>query len=105
LLGLCVKRGEIVYKAYIGVISEKKEIEKVCEDIKKKDSTFSYEIRLPYKNLRNKFKWFLLVFDGDKNSLNQRAGWFIHKMKNAKVADYYWVRKVPVSRGINDQIV
>lgn len=80
-----------MYKANIGILDESIDnVKKVCEDIKNKDSTFMYEIKRSY--LKN-FKNVLVIMGDDKEDLEKRAGWFIHKMKNAKVSNYFWIKE------------
>ena len=77
----------------IGIIEEQ-EIEKVrevCENIQKKDETFIFEIKdtkLP------KFVKVLAIYSDSREMANKRGGWFKHKLKDAKVADYFWTREV-----------
>ncbi len=84
------------FKTMIGVIeeTEKPNLDIVCSDIRLKDSTFNYKIVRPKnKELIEKFKWILVVFSDSQEMANKRGGWLIHKMKDAKVSDYFWVKE------------
>lgn len=79
-----------MYELNIGVLDDVTDkIEKVCSDIQKRDSTFEYKIRKTYIK---KFNFILVLIGEDKKDLEKRAGWIIHKMKDAKVSDYFWTK-------------
>lgn len=82
-----------MFKANIGVLGLDADIRKVCEDIKKRDKTFNYELKPARGKLGVKFNCVLVIYDETEEGVNKRSGWFIHKMKDAKVANYYWVRE------------
>lgn len=85
------------YVTKVGIIEES-EIEKVrtvCENIQKKDDTFIFEIKdTSFKN----FVKVLAMYSTSKEMANKRGGWIVHRMKDAKVADYFWVREVKSER-------
>ena len=76
----------------IGIIEES-EVEKVrtvCENIQKMDDTFIFEIK---DTTFPEFVKVLAIYSDSKEMANKRGGWIIHKMRDAKVADYFWVRE------------
>lgn len=86
-----------IYVTKVGIIEES-EIENVrivCENIQKKDDTFIFEIKdTAFKN----FVKVLAVYSTSKEMANKRGGWLVHRMKEAKVADYFWVQVVKNER-------
>ncbi len=89
-----------MFKAFIGIQKGQTDnVRKVCEDIKNKDATFTYDIMkttLEAKDkegisLKDKFEN-LVLYSSTLDDVNKRAGWFIHKCTNAKLADYFWVK-------------
>lgn len=84
------------FKTMIGII-DKHEVDKVkgvCSDIWAKDSTFHYKIVKPgTKELRDKFASVLILTSDTKSMADKRGGWFIHKMSDAKVSDYFWTKE------------
>lgn len=81
------------YVTKIGIIeeSEVENVRTVCENIHKKDETFVFEIK---DTVMPKFVKILSIYSDSKEMANKRGGWFKHKMKDAKVADYFWVREL-----------
>ncbi len=88
-------RGDIMFKTLIGVADgQTANVLKVCEDIKKRDSSFDYEIFKPtVPELREKFESLLVLYSATKEMANKRGGWFIHKCRGAKLANYFWVKE------------
>ncbi len=91
-----------MFKAFIGIPKgETEKVRTVCEDIKKRDSTFAYDIMkttLESKDkdgiaLKDKFENLLVLYSSTLDDANKRAGWFIHKCTNAKLANYFWVKE------------
>jgi hypothetical protein len=84
-----------MYKTIIGVLEGQTDnTRKVCENIKKKDSTFGYKIIKPgVESLKDKFESLLIIYSQTEEEGNRRGGWFIHKCTNAKLSDYFWVKK------------
>ncbi len=84
-----------MFKTIIGVLQgETQKIIKICEDIRKKDSTFDFYIVIPtVKEIKDKFESVLVICSSTKKRANQWGGWFIHKCHDAKVASYFWVKE------------
>ncbi len=83
------------FKTMVGIIeeSEVQKIAKVCYDTSIKDSTFVHKIVRPRNpELKAKFKAILIVNSDTEEMANKRGGWLIHKMKDAKVSNYFWVK-------------
>ena len=83
------------FNTMIGIIdkSEVARVRKVCEDIWVKDSSFKFKIVMPGSiELRAKFASILILKSETKDMANKRGGWFIHKMKDANISDYFWVK-------------
>lgn len=83
-------------KTMIGIpdINEISKLSKVCKDIYSKDTTFRYKIVLPKTTeLKAKFSMILIIYSQTLEMANKRGGWIIHKMKDAKVADYFWTKE------------
>lgn len=82
-----------IFVTKVGIIEES-EVEKVrtvCENIQKKDDTFIFEIKdTAFPN----FVKVLAVYSTSKEMANKRGGWIVHRMKDAKVANYFWTREV-----------
>ncbi len=52
-------------------------------------SEFEYSImKLKVESLKRKFESLLIILSPTEKEANRRGSWFIHKCKNAKVADY-----------------
>jgi len=49
----------MAYKAYVGSYSEPDVVDKICKDIKQRDSSFRYKIMQPFGKLKNKYKCIL----------------------------------------------
>lgn len=78
-----------MYKAEIGIEKDNTDkVRKVCEDIKKRDESFVYDIIKSHSVFLGRFENILVIFDTEEG-VNSRAGWFIHKMKDAKVSDFF----------------
>ncbi len=84
-----------MFKTIIGIPNgETNNVLKVCNDIKKRDNSFQYEIYEPsVLKLREKFENLLILFFLTKDEANKWGGWFIHKCTNAKLANYFWVKE------------
>jgi len=85
-----------MFKTMIGIInsSDVANVKKVCNDIWLKDSTFKFKTVMPGSSeLRIKFASVLILTSDTKAMAEKRGGWFIHKMKDAKVADYFWTKE------------
>ena len=83
------------FKTMIGIPDKNEEykVEIVCRDVAEKDDTFEFKIVSPgTPDLRKKFSAVLIIYSPDKKTANSRGGWFIHKVRDAKVADYFWVK-------------
>jgi len=73
--------------------NEKYKAEIVCRDVANSDSTFKYKIVNPgTPDLRKKFSAIIIIYSSSLKIANERGGWFIHKVRDAKVADYFWVK-------------
>ncbi len=83
-----------MFKTIIGIPNgETANILKVCADIKKRDSTFNYEVFEPHvTKLREKFENLLILYSATEAEANRRGGWFIHKCRDARLANYFWVK-------------
>ena len=84
------------FNTMIGIIdkNEVAKVRKVCEDIWVKDSSFKFKIVMPGSiELRAKFASILILKSETKDMANKRGGWFIHKMTNANISDYFWVKE------------
>lgn len=84
------------FKTMIGIIDkdEVDKVRKVCDDIWIQDSSFRFKIVNPGTvELRKKFVSILILRSETKSMANKRGGWFIHKMKDAKISDYFWVKE------------
>ncbi len=83
-----------MYKAEIGIKKDNTDkVRKVCEDIMKRDDSFVYEIINSHSVnshsvFSGRFENILIIYDTEE-SVNSRAGWFIHKMKDAEVSDFF----------------
>ncbi len=84
------------FRAIIGIPKgETANVQKVCSDIKKRDPGFFYEIFEPkVPKIKKKFENLLFLDSYSRADAMHRAGWFIHRCKNAKVSNYFWVKKV-----------
>lgn len=85
-----------MFKTMIGIIDkgEVSKVKKVCNDIWLKDSTFKFKVVMPGSpELRNKFASILVLTSDTKSMADKRGGWFIHKMADAKVSDYFWTKE------------
>lgn len=84
------------YRAIIGIPrGETTNVKKVCVDISKRDPSFVFEIFKPtVPKISGKFENLLFLYSDSQKDVMKRAGWFLHKCKNAKVSSYFWVRKV-----------
>ncbi len=84
------------YRAIIGIPpGETANVKKVCSDIKVKDPSFIYEIFKPtVPEIRKKFENLLFLDSHSKAIVMRNAGWFLHRCKNARVSNYFWVKKV-----------
>ena len=83
------------YKTMIGIYnqSDRINVEKVCRDIANKDVTFKFKIVNPgTTELREKFNAVLIIRSLNEEIANKRGGWFIHKVKDARIANYFWVK-------------
>ncbi len=85
----------MIFKTIIGIPNgETGKVHQICEDIKKRDSSFKYEIYEPsVLKLREKFENLLILFSSTEDEAKRRGGWFIHKCNRAKVAEYFWIKK------------
>jgi hypothetical protein len=85
-----------MYRAIIGIPrGETARVKKVCSDIKMKNPSFIYEIFSPtVPKIREKFENLLFLDSYSEEDVMRWAGWFVHLCKNAKVSDYFWVKKV-----------
>ena len=85
----------MIFKTIIGIPKgETENVCKVCEDIKKRDSSFQYEIYEPsVKKLREKFENLLILFLPTEREAKRWGGWFIHLCRKAKLANYFWIKK------------
>ena len=84
------------FKTMIGIIDsgDVAEVKKVCSDIWIRDSTFRFKVVMPgSQELRDKFASILILKSDTQEMADKRGGWFIHKMKDAKVADYFWTKE------------
>lgn len=84
----------MIFKTIIGIMNEQTEnVRRVCEDIRKKDPSFSYEIFEPtVAALREKFENLLVLYSPTKEEAQKRGGWFIHKCRGAKLPNYFWTK-------------
>ncbi len=84
-----------MFKTIIGIPNgETTNVIKICKDIEQRDPTFSYEIFEPaIPKLREKFENLLVLYFPTKDIANRWGGWFKHKCRNAKLADYFWVKE------------
>lgn len=83
-----------MWKSTIGILDNNTEqIKQVCDDISAKDKSFKYSIQKASGVFINSFKDVLIIFDLSRESIDKRSGWLIHKMKNAKVGNFYIVRE------------
>ncbi len=84
-----------MFKTIIGVPrGETSKVVNICEDILKRDRTFYYQVVEPsVKELKEKFESLLILYSPTKEMANQRGGWFIHKLRDAQVASYFWVKE------------
>jgi hypothetical protein len=85
----------MMYKTVIGILrGETQKITQVCEDIKKRDSSFDYYIVKPtVKKIKAKFENVLVILSDSEHQAASRGGWFIHRVRNAKLPDYFWIKK------------
>lgn len=84
------------FKTMIGIPdeNEKYRAEIVCKDVANGDNTFKYKIVSPgTPDLRKKFSAIIIIYSSSLKIANERGGWFIHKVRDAKVADYFWVKQ------------
>ncbi len=83
-----------MFKTMIGIMQGQTDnVKKVCEGIKGIDKTFEYMIVEPeVPSIKRKFERLLIITSTTKEDANRRGGWFIHKCKNAKVSNYFWVK-------------
>lgn len=82
-------------KTMIGIpdADEVFKVEIVCRDVEMGDSTFKYKIVRPgTPDLRKKFNKVLIIYSPNEKVANSRGGWFIHKMHDGIVADYFWTK-------------
>ncbi len=84
-----------MFKTIIGIPNgETTNVLKVCNDIKKRDLTFSYEIFEPtVSELRKKFENLLILYSTTEDEAKKRGGWFIHKCRAAKLSNYFWLKE------------
>jgi hypothetical protein len=85
-----------MFKTMIGIIDESEivKVKTVCNDIWLKDSTFKFKVVMPgSRELRKKFTSILILTSDTKEMADKRGGWFIHKMTDAKVSDYFWTKE------------
>ena len=84
-----------MFKTMIGVpAGETANVRRVCEDIKKRDDSFKYELYEPsVLKLREKFETLLILILPTQVEAKRWGGWFIHLCRNAKVAKYFWIKK------------
>lgn len=84
-----------MHKTVIGILwGETQKITRVCEDIKKRDNSFDYYIVKPtVKEIKAKFENVLVVLSDSEDEAKARGGWFIHRCKNARIPDYFWIKK------------
>ena len=88
-------RKYMFFKTIIGIQKgETENVRKVCEDIKRRDSSFQYEIYEPsVKKLREKFENLLILLFSTEIEAKRWGGWFIHLCREAKIGDYFWIKK------------
>jgi hypothetical protein len=69
-----------MYTTFIGLkTQEQKEVlEKICQDIHKKDSTFKFEIKPP-KKPNSQYIFLLMIQSPDKNTAHKRGCWLVNK--------------------------
>ncbi|HMB45765.1 MAG TPA: hypothetical protein VKL21_08085 [Candidatus Methanoperedens sp.] len=84
-----------MYKTMIGILhGETQKIIKICEDIAAKDNSFAYYIIRPtVKEIKYKFENVLVLLSDSEKEAKSRGGWFIHRCENAKIPDYFWIKK------------
>jgi len=84
------------FRAIIGIPrGETANAKKVCMDIQKRNPSFTYEIFEPtIPEIKKKFESLLLLDSYSRNDANRWAGWFIHRCKNAKLSNYFWVKEI-----------
>jgi hypothetical protein len=89
-----------MFKTIIGVpAGETSNIIKICKDIMKNDRTFYYEVTEPsVEALKQKFESLLILYSPSKKMANERGGWFIHKVRDAKLASYFWVKEASTKK-------
>lgn len=82
------------WKTNIGIlnVNEVPKIKDVCDRIKEQDGTFDYEIK---KTHIFKFVELLVLYSDTESMAHNRGLWFVKKMRDARVADYYWVKEIP----------
>jgi hypothetical protein len=85
----------MIFKTIIGILNgETENVRRVCEDIKKRDGSFSFEIFKPtVPELSEKFENLLVLYSSSRDAANRRGGWFKHKCRNAKLGSYFWVKE------------
>lgn len=84
-----------MYKTMIGIPNggDLNPLRVVCKNIRLKDNTFKFRVIIAKGELAEKFKGILIIYSITKEMAEKRGGWFIHKMKDAKVADYFWTKE------------
>lgn len=83
------------FKTMIGILhgDSVPAVQTVCDDVSNRDETFRYRIVKPKDNeLKKKFEAILIIYSDTKKEANSRGGWFIHSVRDAKLADYFWVK-------------
>lgn len=86
---------DLCFKTIIGIpdSDETFKVEIVCRNVACGDDTFRFKIVKPgTPDLRKKFAKVLIIYSPDLKTANQRGGWFIHKVKDARVANYFWTK-------------
>ncbi len=89
-----------MFKTIIGIpAGQTSNVIKICNDILKRDRAFYYELVEPsVKDLKEKFESLLILYSPTKKMANERGGWFIHKCRDAKLADYFWVKEASIKK-------
>lgn len=84
------------FRAILGIPRwETTKVKKVCEDIKIRDPSFEFEIFKPtMPEIMRKFENLLFLYSYSQADVMHRAGWFLHRCRNAKLSEYFWVKKV-----------
>jgi hypothetical protein len=71
------------------------QIEKICEDIKKRDKTFDYRIG---RSLFPNWDWILIILSDSKDKAHKRGLLFVKKYLS-QYNLFYWVKEVATLEG------